>query len=143
MSLAPQNSSAIRGASVFVLAFLLLLSPVCGAFCQAQMCDTPPAGAGKSSCHESFSAVADPSTSHVNSIQNCALQQQPVALPVGFRSLAGDSPLVDHPTHGTSSFAVQAINFHHDNHLYLQFSSPAESRSLGDLPEHSSLVLRI
>ena len=143
MSLVPEKLTAIRGASVFVLAILLLLSPVCGAFCQAQMCAAPQAGAQKSSCHESFSAAADSSASHVNAIQNCALQQQPVALPVGFRSAAGDSPLVDNAAHGTSPLAVRAVDFRPDTCLYLRFSSSAESRSLIGLPEHSRVVLRI
>jgi hypothetical protein len=143
MSLAPAKISATRGASVFALAFLLLLSPVCGAFCQAQMCDTPQARPGKSSCHESFSAAADSSTGHVSSIQNCALQQQPVALPVGFRSATGDSPLVDNVTHCTSPLAVRAVDFHHDSHLSLKFSSSAELRGQSSLPEDYSLVLRI
>jgi hypothetical protein len=142
MSLAPEKLLAIRGASVFVLAVLLLLSPVCGAFCQAQMCDTPQAGAEKSSCHESFNAAADSSFSHVSSIQNCALQQQPFALPVGFRSAPGDSPLVESATHGTSPRAVRAADFHNDNHLYPPISASAEWRSLSGVPEHSPLVLR-
>jgi hypothetical protein len=143
MRLAPEKLLAIRGASVFVLAALLLLSPVCGAFCQAQMCDTPQAGAEKSSCHESFNAAADSSFSHVGSIQNCALQRQPVALPVGFRSAPGDSPLVKNATHGASPRAVRAADFHYGNHLYPQFSVSGEWRSLSGFPEHSPLVLRI
>jgi hypothetical protein len=143
MDLAPEKLSAIRGASVFVLVVLLLLSPVCGALCQTQMCGTPQAGAERPSCHDSFSAAADSSISHVSSIQNCALQQQPVALPVGFRTAAGKSELVDSATHGTSPLAVRPVDFRHDNRLYLQFSSSAESRSLNGFRKHSSLVLRI
>jgi hypothetical protein len=143
MNLAPEKLLAIRGASVFVLAVLLLLSPVCGPFCQAQMCDTPRAGGEKSSCHESFNAAADSSFSHFSSIQNCALQQQPVALPVGFRSAPGDSPLVENAAHGTSPRAVRAADFHYDNHLYPRFPASAEWRSLSGFPEHSPLVLRI
>jgi len=143
MSLAPEKLSAFRGVSVFLLALVLLLSPVCGALCQAQMCDTPQAGAQNSSCHESVHSTADSSNGHVSSIQNCALQQQPVALPVGFRWVAGCSPLVDDFTYGPSPFALQVANVHHDNQLHLQFSSCAESRSLSGLPEHSSRVLRI
>jgi hypothetical protein len=141
MSLAPGKLSAIRGASVFVLVVLLLLWPVCGALCQAQMCDTPQAGGEKSSCHESFSAAADSSVSHVSSIQNCALQQQPVALPVGFRS--ADWPLAASTPHSTSPLAVPVIEFLSERHFSLQFSSSAEGRSLSGLPEHSPLVLRI
>src|ERR1700751_1800900 len=134
MRLAPEKLLAIRGASVFVLAFLLLLSPVCGALCQAQMCDTPQAGGEKSSCHESSNTAADSSFSHVSSIQNCALQQQPVALPVGFRSAPGDSPLVENATHGTSPRAVWAADFHYDNHLYPQFSASSDWRTLSGFP---------
>jgi hypothetical protein len=136
MSLAPKKLSAIRGASVFVLVVLLLLWPVCGALCQARMCDTPQAGA----CHESFSAAADSSISHFSSIQNCALQQQPVALPVGFRSV--DSPLAASTPHSASPLAVPVLEFLSESHFSPQFSS-AESRSLIGLPEHSPLVLRI
>jgi hypothetical protein len=143
MSLAPEKLSAIRGASVIVLAFLLLLSPVCGAFCQAQMCDTPKAGAENSSCHESFTAAANSSISHVSSIQNCALQQQPVALPVGFRSISSDSPLVASTGHSASPAATTAMDFLYENYFSLRFSTSGESRSLGGFLEHSSLVLRI
>jgi hypothetical protein len=142
MNLVPEKWAAIRSASVVVLAVLLLLSPVCDALCRAQMCDTSQAGGEKSPCHESFGPAADSSTRHVSSIQNCALQQ-PVALPAGFRSAAGDSSLLDNATHGTSPLAVRAIDFRHDHYLYLQFSSSAESRRLIGLPEHSPLVLRI
>jgi hypothetical protein len=143
MSLAPEELSAIRGASVFVLAVLLLLSPVCGTSCHAQMCARPQAGSEKSSCHESFNTAADSSFSHVSSIQNCALQQQPVALPVGFRSAPGDSPLAENATHDSSPRTSRAADFHYDNHLYCQFSASAEWRSLSGFPEHSPLVLRI
>jgi hypothetical protein len=141
MSLAPKKLSAIRGASVFVLVVLLLLWPVCGALCQAQMCDTSQAGAEKSSCHELFSAAADSSISHFSSIQNCALQQQPVALPVGFRSVG--SPLAASTPPSASPLAVPVVEFLSESHVSLQFSSSAESRSLIGLPEHSPLVLRI
>jgi hypothetical protein len=141
MSLAPKELSAIRGASVFVLVVLLLLWPVCGALCQAQMCDTPQAGAEKSSCHELFSAAADSSISHFSSIQNCALQQQPVALPVGFRSVGSSLAASTPPS--ASPLAVPVVEFLSESHVSLQFSSSAESRSLIGLPEHSPLVLRI
>jgi len=142
MSLAKEKLLAIRGASVFVLAVLLLLSPVCGAFCQTQICFSPQPGAERSSCHESYAAAADSSFSRVSSIQNCALQQQP-ALPVGFRSVPADSPLVENATLASSPRAVRVADFHYDNHLYPWFSAYAEWPSLSGFPEHSPLVLRI
>jgi hypothetical protein len=105
------------------------------------MCDTSQAGAEKSSCHELFSAAADSSISHFSSIQNCALQQQPVALPVGFRSVG--SPLAASTPPSASPLAVPVVEFLSESHVSLQFSSSAESRSLIGLPEHSPLVLRI
>jgi hypothetical protein len=138
-----KNLTSVRNASVLVLAVLLLLSPVCGALCQAQVCDAGQSAVNEPACHQSFSAASDSSAGQISSFENCGLQDLPVALPVSFRSLTGDSPLISSAAHSASPLAVRAIGFLQERHFSLQPSSSDESRSLSGSFEGPSLVLRI
>jgi hypothetical protein len=143
MDFAVRKFVAVRSGSVLVLAVLLLLTPMCGAICQAQMCAPTPAGGEKSACHESFAAAADASNSHISSMQNCTLQQLSVALPASFRSLSGDSPLFANAERNASPVASFGVELLPGTDTHLLFSSSGQARTLSHFSEESSLVLRI
>jgi hypothetical protein len=128
---------------VFVLAALLLLTPICGTLCQAQMCDAQQTGAEKSACHESSGVSAEPLNSHISSIRHCGLQQIPVALPASFRSASGDSLLFAKTVRNASPLAILGIIRFGEMDLPGLLSPSGESRRLSGLVERSSLVLRI
>jgi len=143
MDFAVGKFAVLRSCSAFVLAVLLLLTPMCGAICQAQMCSPPQAGAEKSVCHESFGGAADSSDIHISSMQNCTLQQLLVALPASFRSVSGDSPLFAHAERNASPPASFGFEFLQGTNTHLLSSRSGEARSLSHFSELSPLVLRI
>jgi hypothetical protein len=143
MSLERKTFAVVRGASVLVLAVLLLLTPICGAICQAQMCDAQQTGAEKPACHESSGVTADPSNSHISAIRNCSLQQIPVALPASFRLASGDSLFFAKTERNASPLAILGIVLPVEMHFPCLCSPSGESRSLSGFVGLSSLVLRI
>jgi hypothetical protein len=143
MDFAVRKFAAVRSGSMFLLAVLLLLTPMCGATCQAQMCAHTQAGGEKSACHESLAAPADASDSHISSMQNCALQQLPVALPASFRWLPGDSLLFAHSERNPLFVASFGVELLQGTDTHPLFSSSGEARTLSHFSAKSSLVLRI
>jgi hypothetical protein len=142
MNFAVRKFAAVRSGCVLALAVLLLLAPMCGTICQSRVCAPTQAGGEKSACHESFAAAADASNSHISSIENCTLQQLPVALPASFRSLSDDSPSFARAERNAllvASFGelLQGTD------TQLLFSSLRKARTLSHFSEKSSLVLRI
>jgi hypothetical protein len=100
-----------KTALICVLALLLLVTPVCGALCQAQACDLLKA-AEKSTCHESAGSMTNRAGSSVRAERSCGLQELPVALPADFRSLRSDSAVA---ADTATSIAIFASSFGHAN----------------------------
>src|SRR5215469_3294111 len=76
-----------RGVAICGLALLLLLTPMCGAFCHAQSCPAPKHDSKTSGCHESASAASGGSPNHtIEALRTCNLQDLPAVLPGNFRA---------------------------------------------------------
>src|SRR5262249_50596538 len=75
-----------------LLVFLLLITPICGALCDAVGCDLRPKAAEQSSCHESAGSISgEHAVASLRAERNCGLQELPVALAADFRSSRSDS----------------------------------------------------
>jgi len=85
-------ATLVRAKSVLlcVLVLLLLVTPVCGALCNATACAVPKT-AEKSPCHESAGAPTGEQAENFRAERSCGLQELPVALAADFRSSRPDS----------------------------------------------------
>jgi hypothetical protein len=90
MDLSAAMIARAKPALICTLALLLLVTPVCGALCNANACDLAKP-ADKSRCHESTSATASERANRTwQAERNCGLQDLLVALPTDFRSSRPD-----------------------------------------------------
>jgi hypothetical protein len=84
----------IAKATVCALAFLLVLTPMCGAVCRARACNLPASAAG-APCHETAGISEDASRILAPAL-SCSARELPAALPADFRSQPAKQPL-GHP----------------------------------------------
>jgi hypothetical protein len=122
--------SRTKGVATCALSLLLLVTPVCSAFCKFQACEAPKT-AGESPCHESAGAVtSEHGSDSFGSERSCALEELPVVLPANFRGPSSDLP-------GPMSAANQLVAAEFS--ATCKFLLPARFSAFDDSPGSHSL----